>query len=193
MNLKKSALGFLVGTVGIASLAPLSYAAPGTSEDQETKFYVGGNYGGFKARGGDFEDENDLIEGVLGVRVSPYFSVEGAYTYFGEFGDVADADLDGLSLAGAVRLPVSDTFGVYLKGGYLWWEADVEAGALDDSIDGEEPFYGAGVDFKVSDHVNLALEYLRYEVDLSDSDLPDAVDDYEADMDAVKVGAKFLF
>jgi OOP family OmpA-OmpF porin len=187
-----------VGMLVCAGLIPLSIPQYGYSNSVEKEkpasFYLGANYGGFKSRGDEFDDDNDLVEGVVGVFISPYFAIEGAYTYFGEFGgDLVSATLDGWSAAAVGRLPLTDTFALYIKGGYFLWDADISAGPFDASVDGEEPFYGVGVDFAVADHVNLSVEYDRYKFDLSDSSLPNAIDDYKTDIDTIKVGAKFLF
>lgn len=185
-------VGMLV-CAGMMSLAQYSHSE---SPDREkpAAFYLGANYGGFKSRGDEFDDDNDLVEGVVGAFISPYFGIEGSYTYFGEFGgDIASTEIDGYGLAAIGRLPITDTLALYIKGGYFMWDADVEVGELDGDVDGEEPFYGVGLDFQVSDHLNVALEYDRYKFDLSDSSLPDTIDDYETDIDTVKIGAKYVF
>lgn len=188
-----------VGILVCAGLIPLSISQYGYSRDSVERenaasFYLGANYGGYKSRGDEFDDDNELIEGIVGVFISPYFAVEGSYTYFGEFGgDLATATLDGFGVAAVGRLPIGDVFSLYIKGGYFMWEADLEAGPFDDTVDGEEPFYGVGIDFSVAEHFNVSLEYDRYKFDLSDSSLPDSVDDYETDIDTIKVGAKYLF
>jgi len=183
-----------IGMLVVAGMMPLAQNSFAGSDMQETRAYVGANYGGFKSRGDEFDDDNDFVEGVVGALITPYFGVEGSYSYFGEFGgDIASATLDGYGLAALLRWPISDTFGIYAKGGYFWWNADIEVGNADGDVDGEEPFYGVGVDFKLGDNFSLAVEYDRYKFDLSDSSLPDFIDDYETDIDTVKVGAKFLF
>lgn len=188
-----------IGVLVAAGVIPLTQnAVADTTSKHDVQAYIGANYGGYKSRGDEFEDENDLIEGVLGVRLTEYFSIEGGYTYFGEFGgDFTEVTLDGYSVAGIFRWPATEHFGVYIKGGYMWWNGDVEVLGEDfggdEDLEGEEPFYGVGVDFDINDHFNVALEYSRIEVDLSDSNLPDAIDDYETELDTVKVGAKFLF
>lgn len=190
---KSMKVGMLV-CAGMMSLAQYGYSE---SPDREkaAAFYLGANYGGYKSRGDEFDDDNDFYEGVIGAYISPYFGIEGSYTDFGEFGgDLASTEIDGYGIAAIGRLPITDSLAVYIKGGYFMWDADVEVAGFDGGdVDGEEPFYGVGLDFQVSDHLNLALEYSRYEFDLSDSSLPDIIDDYEADVDTVKIGAKYVF
>jgi OOP family OmpA-OmpF porin len=191
MKLNTMKIGILVA----AGIIPLAQHGFADNKDKDAVHaYVGANYGGYKSRGDEFDDDNDFIEGDVGVFISQYFGIEGSYADFGEIGgDLASADIDGYGVAAIGRLPLSDTFAIYIKGGYFWWSADVEVGPFSKDVDGEDPFYGVGVDFAVSDHFNLSLEYDRFKVDLSDSSLPDTIDDYKTDIDTVKVGAKFLF
>jgi opacity protein-like surface antigen len=188
-----------IGILVCAGLLPLAQNGYSESPDKAkpAAFYLGADYGGFKSRGDEFDDDNDFVDVVAGAFFSSYFGVEGSYTYFGEFGgDAVETTLDGYGIAAIGRLPLTETFALYIKGGYFWWDADIDvAGPLggEGDVDGEEPFYGIGADFQVSDHVNLAVEYARYEFDLSDSSLPDSIDNYETDIDTVKVGAKFMF
>ncbi|MDY0005206.1 MAG: porin family protein [Spongiibacteraceae bacterium] len=157
-------------------------------------FYIGANYGGFKSRGDEFDDDNDYYEAVVGGNISPYFAIEGSYTDFGDFGGkLASADLDGYGIAVIGRLPITDVFSVYAKAGQFFWESDVDVLGARTDVEGDEPFFAAGLDFLLTDHFSVALEYSRYKFDLSDSSLPDALDDYETDIDTVKLGAKLLF
>jgi OOP family OmpA-OmpF porin len=191
MKLNTMKIGILVAA-GVIPLAQHSYA---DNRDKEAVHaYVGVNYGGYKSRGDEFDDNNDFYGGDVGVFISQYFGIEGSYEDFGKIGgDLASAEVDGYGVAAIGRLPLSETFALYIKGGYFWWSADVDVGPFSKGVDGEDPFYGVGVDFAVSDHFNLSLEYDRFKVDLSDSSLPDTIDDYKSDIDTVKVGAKFLF
>lgn len=173
------------------------------SDDKPVGFYVGGHYGRYSTDNDNFDDEdNDLYDVVIGGLIMPYFGIEGAYSDFGklegsnDFGS-AEADLTGYSLAGFLRMPVGDKVGIYAKAGQIWWRSDINVEALGlryaEDIKGNEPFYGVGVDFFVTDNFNIDVEYLRYKVDLSDSSLPDSIDDYENEFNTAKVGAKFYF
>jgi OOP family OmpA-OmpF porin len=195
--MKLNAMKF--GVLVAAGTLPMAGAFAESNWRTDTQAYVGASYGGFKSRGDEFDDDNDFVEAVVGVRINQYFGIEAGYSYFGEFGgDFTEVTLEGYTLAGILRWPINERFGVYIKGGYMWWDSDIEVnlGGIDvgdADIDGEEPFYGVGVDFSISDHFNVAVEYSRIEVDLSDSDLPRGLDDYETDIDTIKVNAKYLF
>jgi len=192
MKSKSGIISALALTSALSAFAVTSYAAD--SEGRPVGFYIGGHYGQFKADGEEFDDDNDYFGGVIGGLINPYIGVEAAYEDFGEFGgNLASADLHGYSIAGLLRLPIGKSFGIYAKGGQLFWKSDVEALGFKEDIDGDEPFYGIGADYFFGEHFNVGVEYLRYNVDLNDSSLPDLVDDYETDIDTAQVSLKFFF
>ena len=156
--------------------------------------YIGANYGGYKDRGGDFDEDDDFKEAILGAQLNQFLGFEASYIDFGSFGgDVGKAEGDGYGLAVIGRLPLTEQLGIYAKAGQLFWDADVNVAGLKRSYDGDEPFVGVGADIKVSEHFVVALEYDRYQVDLDDSNLPAPATKWEGDMDTVKLGARFVF
>jgi opacity protein-like surface antigen len=156
--------------------------------------YIGANYGGYKDRGGDFDEDDDFKEAILGAQLNQFLGFEASYIDFGSFGgDVGKAEVDGYGLAVIGRLPLTEQLGIYAKAGQLFWDADVNVAGLKRSYDGDEPFVGVGADIKVSEHFVVALEYDRYQVDLDDSNLPAPATKWEGDMDTVKLGARFVF
>ena len=168
------------------------------AEDKTTGPYIGGHYGRFSLDSETFDEDNDFYDVVIGGLITPYFGIEGGYSDFGKLeGDFAEADLTGYSIAGLIRLPIGDSFGIYAKGGQFWWRSDINVEVLGQryatDIKGDEPFYGVGMDFFVTDNFAIDVEYLRYKVDLEDSSLPDEIDDYETEIDTAKVGAKLYF
>lgn len=177
----------LAGSVGASSTV---FANPTSGPHA----YIGGNYGGYKDRGGEFDEDDDFKEAVIGAQVNQFLGFEASYIDFGSFGgNVGKADVDGYGLAIVGRLPLTDQLGIYVKGGQLFWDADVRVAGLKQSYDGDEPFYGIGTDIKVSEHFVVALEYDRYKIDLEDSSLPSPAKNWEGDMDTFKIGARFMF
>lgn len=187
--------GFAVaGGMALWTSTSVAQDSDASSDGYRPGFYVGGNYGGYKSRGDEFDDENDYYEAVFGVNVSRFFAVEGSYADFGDIGNSqASAELDGYGIAVIGRLPLTDVFSLYAKAGQFFWEADVDVLGIRADVEGDEPFFAAGLDVLLSEHLSLGVEYSRYQVDLNDSSLPDAIDDYENDIDTVKLGLKFLF
>lgn len=183
-------LAIVAALGGAIGMAPHATAAP-----DGPHLYVGGNYGGYKSRGGDFDEDDDFKEALVGFQFNKFLGIEGGYMDFGTFGgDVGEADIDGKSLAVVGRIPLTDSFSIFAKAGQMFWDADVTGPlGFSENYDGDEPFLGVGADFYVTNNLAVALEYDRYQVDLSDSDLPDPATSFEEDMDTVKLGLRLAF
>lgn len=179
--------------VAVISGALLTAALNSSADVKDGGLYAGAYYGGFKSRGGEFEDENDYFEGVIGVKVNGFFALEGSYTDFGNYGgDVASADVNGYGIAAIGSLPVSDTTALYAKAGKFYSTVELDVLGFEDDFDDDQIFYGVGVDFAVFDPVIVSIEYDRYKVDI-DNNIPVDIDDSDTDIDTIKVGAKFVF
>lgn len=165
---------------------------PGASD--QSGFFIGGSYGGYKSHGGEFDDDRDLYGISAGYRFNPFFAVEADYIDFGKFGeDDVRSDLKGLSLAVMGRLPVTQAFGVYAKVGAF--ASDMEVKAFDDSetYDEVSPFVGAGVDFMVSQSLTAFAEYDRYNLDIDEDDFNGQVTNSGPKFDTARVGLRYTF
>lgn len=99
------------------------------------------------------------------------FGVELGYFNLGSpsFDSVAgDVTLDvsgfaGFGLAGVNLGPV----GLFLKGGYASWDADIQVADLKDSDSGSDPAYGAGLRFTLGS-VEIRGEYEYFDIDDAD-------------------------
>ena len=153
------------------------FAAPSVWADKyenDSGFYVGGSYGGYKSHGGEFEAD---------------------YLDFGEFGedDEVNGDLKGLGLAVRGRLPITDSFGVYAKAGAFASALDVDAFDEDETYDEVSPFVGAGVDFRISEMLSADAEYDRYNVDIDEDDFNGQVTNDGPEFDTARVGMRVMF
>lgn len=181
-----------------ASLAFSSFAMASSAYAQDysdhTGPYIGANYGAFKARGGEFEDENDYFEILAGYRFLPFLGIEANYANFGEYGgDFASAEVDGWGLAAVGFIPLTDSFTVYAKAGQFFSTVDVDVAGFRDDFDDTQIFYGLGVSFAVAQPLDISIEYNRYKVEVDDDEWPVQLSSSETDIDTVKVGAKFTF
>lgn len=179
----------------VALSAPLANAQTRYSaNDDKLGFYAGASYGLAKSRGGEFDDDNDILEAMAGFKFNPYFGVEGTYTKFGEFeGALGSVRVDGYGVAAVGAMPLTDAFSVYAKAGMFFSSTDVNIGGFTDSFDDEHLFYGLGVDFAISDPLSVIVEYDRYAVEVDGSDGVDDFDSADVDIDTIKVGLKFKF
>lgn len=159
--------------------------------------YVGLGYGQYRfefdnGTDTDFKDETEVLKAYVGGMFTDAVGLELTYLNFDEANDNdINAEIDGWSLAGIFAAPISDSFSVYGKLGWFAWEADysgrVSAGPVfvdvDEDIDGDDIFYGAGVRFGLSDSVSLRFEYDRYELD----------DNIDPDLDILSANLQFGF
>lgn len=176
--------------------APLAFSANaladwGDRDDSRQGFSVGANYGGFKSRGGDFDDENDFFQVNGGYRFTPFIGVEVDYSHFGEYGgDLASAELDGWGASVIGYLPITQTVDLYAKVGAFKSNVEIDVAEFNDNFDDEQIFYGLGAEFYLTRSFSLIAEYNRYKVEVDDSDFPVEVDSSDTDIDTVKLGAK---
>jgi len=173
--------------------APAAWAQDNTARDS-SGFFISGSYGGYKSHGGEFDDDNDLLGASVGYQFNEFFALEADYIDFGKFGDDdVDAKLKGLGLGLIGRLPITDTFGVYAKAGAFASSFDVDAFDEDETYDEVNPFVGAGVDFRVTQHLTAFAEYDRYNVDIDEDDFNGQVTNDGPDFDTGRVGLRFQF
>ena len=182
------------GLSGLLAGMLLTAGAPAMAAD-DAHLYLGGSYGLYKDRNGDFDEDDNFKEIFVGAQFSPLLGLEAGYLDFGKFaGALGSSDIDGYDLALVARLPLTDSFSVYAKGGQLFWDADIRVAGFKDSADGDDPFVGIGADFSVTDNLVVALEYDRYRIDIGDNQFPGTgSQDWDGDMDTMKIGARLLF
>ena len=173
--------------------APVAFAQSSSDRDASGP-YIKGSYGGYKSHGGDFDDSNDLYGAGLGYQFNEFFALEANYVDFGKFGkDDTKAKLKGGALVAIGRLPVTDSFGVYAKAGAFAAALDVDAFNESETYDEVSPVVGAGVDFRITEHLTTFLEYNRYNVDIDENDFNGQLNNDGPDFDTAQVGLKFQF
>ena len=178
----------------LAILCSAFVLAQGAGAEAPSGLYLGGNYGGFKARGGDFDDERDLIEGVVGWQLNPYLGIEGNYIDFGKYGNrLASAEVDGYGAAVVGQFPISDSFSVYAKGGQFWWDGDVEVLGVSRNQDDDSLFYGLGAAFRITHGVGLTAEYKRFDIEYDSAQYPVTPSSDDTDLDTLTVGVRVSF
>ncbi|GAB2714713.1 porin family protein [Halomonas garicola] len=150
--------------------------------------------------GASTDDSDTAYKLFAGYQFNPYFAVEASYVDFGEFTasasnrvGFADASLeiDGFTAALVGKLPIEGGFGVYGKLGMIAWDGDVKGqgniygNAIRESgsEDGNDPFYGAGVEYVV-DRIIMRAEFERY-------DISEGGEDFETDLISASLGYRF--
>lgn|SRR3990167_9926855 len=164
------------------------------SVQAEPSGYIGGAYGWEKLQDSDFEDDVNSKKLYFGGKFNSYIGIEASVNDYGEAeNDIYKAELDGKTLALMGYMPLTDSFELFIKGGMLWWDADIEVlDVLEDEFDGEEPFFGAGMQFNFSKALSMRVEYERYDVDLTEDEVGIDVRG-ETNADVASVGLQFNF
>lgn len=124
----------------------------------------------------------------LGYKFNDYIAAEAGYHQYGEATDNY-TDEWGDSISDKVKtsstsiglkgiLPLSDQFSLFARAGYAKWDLDIKS--TDSSLpgdvfsmkeDGNNAYFGFGLDFNISESVSLGLEYsmLNMEFAIDDS------------------------
>ncbi|NVJ62254.1 MAG: outer membrane beta-barrel protein [Gammaproteobacteria bacterium] len=158
--------------------------------------YFGFGYSQIKVKDAEeFNDDNDAYNVILGTQLNSVFALEGGYINFGSYGsDLASAETTGITLGIKGGIPIGDVLDIYAQAGMLWWETDYDVIGSSGSIDGQEPFYGVGVSFGLTDTLHLRAEYNRYQVEFDEDDSgPLLGSARDADLDQALVGISFYF
>jgi OmpA-OmpF porin, OOP family len=168
---------FVVSAISISSSGVMA-----ERNDTQSGVYVGGGIGYYRINDSDFLDENDRLKDNRtawriygGFEASRMFAIEAAYTDFGTSDDgLANLDVNGLSAAVLLSLPLFDYIAPYGKLGVIAWDRERSLGPLRSSDDGTDMFYGVGGRFSLTPNADLRLEYERYKIDNTDLDMVSA-------------------
>ena len=189
----------LKAIAGIAALSSFAAFAQQSSSSLagDNGFYVGGNYGYLKVDGdNDFDDDNDVWQGLVGYRFNDYIAIEGGIVDFGSYGnEFGKASTDGYTAAVKGTLPLNDMFSVYAKAGQLWSETEYRADAIGFDDDDESLFIGAGVSYAVTKQFLVNAEYTIYDASVSAGEAVQDFDDtdLETDFHQASLGVEYRF
>lgn len=194
MKTPKNGLLQKIGAMSFAAFAAAVLSPQATLADQ-TGPYVSAAYGGYKSRGGDFDDENDLYELDAGFRFIPFLGAQVGYTNFGSFGsDLISAEVDGISVSGVGFLPVTENFTITGELGQLFSTVTVESLGFSDDTHSDTPFFGLGLHFRIAHPLWITAEYKRYKIEMDEDDWAENFDiDDDTDLDTLTIGATFAF
>lgn len=195
--MKSPKRGFLK-KIGALSVAAFLAATPGPQAAlaDQTGPYISAAYGGYKSRGGDFDDENDLYELDAGFRFIPFLGVQVGYTNFGSFGsDLLSAEVDGVSVSGVGFLPVSESFTITGEVGQLFSTVEVEGLGFSDDTHSDTPFFGLGLHFRIAHPLWVTAEYKRYKIEINEDSWVESfdIDGEDTDLDTLTIGATLAF
>lgn len=163
------------------------------------EFSIGAGYGVTKLKDEDFDEDEAAKKIFAVVKFNEYIGLEAQYIDFDDANNGAlNFDAKGKALDLILELPVTEGFSVYAKGGQLWWDADAnidtQAFVLSDDYDGDETFWGVGAKFRLAEHLDLRLEYERFNFEISRDEI-DVLQTSSIDMDVdyANVNIQFTF
>lgn len=165
----------------------------------QPEFSIGGGYGLTKLKDGDFDEDEAAKKAFAVVKLNEFIGIEAAYIDFDESGNQAfDIDIKGKALNLILELPVSPAFSVYAKGGQMWWDADANIDTSDfissNDYDGDETFWGIGAKFRLAEHLDLRVEYERFNFEISRDEINVLQpNDINMDVDFASVNLQFTF
>jgi len=144
--------------------------------------FAGAGVGYFRLEGEEFPEGTDNFsddriawKAFAGLDLSRVLGIEVAYLDFGEatYGPAA-LEATGISVAGIVAFPITETFAPYGKLGRLWWDADQTISGTTTGQTGDEMFFGIGARFSLASRADVRIEYERFDVYDTDLDLVSA-------------------
>lgn len=158
--------------------------------------YVGGAIGRSYLEtefGGEFEEfdgDDTAYKVFLGFGFSEYVRLEAGYVDLGDLEEDLSfvgigsqrvgVSADGPTLGLELGLPLGEYFSITARGGVLFWEAEARVSGFGVRDDGEDPFYGVGLRYRLGPHASLLGIAERYELE-------------DVDVDVISLGISFQF
>jgi len=153
--------------VAVLTAGPLAARA-------EPEFFLGAGYGAYKIDETALDERDAFWKAYAGSMFNSAVGIELSYVKFNRVRNTASSfEAHGVGADLLLGIPVAQNLTIYAKGGEYFWNAESSfAGVVAANDDGDDPFYGAGLKFKLNDNLALRLEYERYKI--SDIDLDTA-------------------
>lgn len=137
----------------------------------EPEFFFGAGYGAYQIDENTLDEEDSLWKAYFGSMFNSAVGIELSYVDFARAtAQGSSFDADGYGVALLLGVPLSSNFTVYAKGGLYFWDAESNFAGVRTTDDGDDPFYGAGLKFKLGPHLALRVEYERYKLSNVDLD-----------------------
>lgn len=156
-------------------ILPLALLVSGVAHAvTDNPWYVGARIGGthfnnfddaLKGSSGDFDQDDWGGGAFLGYNITPWFALEGGYTYLGKADYKpagGDFDVQGIDLLGKFTWALTDSYDLYAKAGGYVYNADNSIEAIKADDDGIAATVGVGVEYFYTDTLSTRLEYQYY-------------------------------
>lgn len=151
----------------------VSAAIGSTSLDESTDFPI--------------DDDATAFRLGLGYSFGNDIALEANYVNLGEFtgntgfnNNGISGEVDGLALSAVFTLPLTNSLSATARGGIMAWESEITTPAFRQKRDGDDVFYGLGLEASFTENFVITGEWQRYELDDSEADV-------------LFIGARFTF
>ena len=156
-----------------AAVTAVALIPPSAMADPET--YIGAGYGAYQFEENSIDQSDSFWKGYIGTMFNSAIGMELSFVDFSRATDQGSTfDADGYGAALVLAFPMTENLALYAKGGLYFWDAESRFAGISASDDGDDPFYGAGLKFKLNEALDLRVEYERYEISNIDLDAASA-------------------
>jgi OOP family OmpA-OmpF porin len=153
-------------------LAPTAYA-------QDNGPFIGASIGSAGLDddfdGLSIDESGTAFRIVAGWRFNEYFALEGGYHDFGDFEQafVVDGEdlnvalsADGFTLGAVGSIPLSERFSLMGRAGMFFWDGNADINNVSQATpEDSNLFFGAGLNFQLSQKVQLTGDWTRYDLE----------------------------
>ena len=127
--------------------------------------YFGGSYGQYRIDESGLKKNDALWKAFIGAQFNNWFGLEGSFVSFDRASSQSSSfETDGWTAAAVLSLPLGPNSALYAKGGEYWWNAKSSFAGVSKNTDGNDPFWGGGIRFGLTDVICMRVEYERYKV-----------------------------
>jgi opacity protein-like surface antigen len=163
-------------------------AVSGAHAQESSGFYVGGSVGEATNESGEFKGSDTAFKLAGGYAFNDYLGIEVAYVDAGTQDDniglvEIENESSGVIASALVRLPLGETFAIFGKLGYAFYDGESTArlGNLRerDSDSDEDLAYGVGLELALWSSFKLRAEYEAVDVSAGDFEIVSAGLTYE--------------
>ena len=145
----------------LTSVLAATFASASATADISTENTYVGLGAGLASLGKDGVDDSVATRGFIGKTVNENLAVEVGYINFGQM-DITGTDgyieITGFEIAPVAVLPISMRVNLFLKAGFMAWEAGADE-------DGFDLFYAAGGEYLISQELSVRGAWESYTID----------------------------
>jgi outer membrane immunogenic protein len=149
-------------TILAAAAATALFAVPAIAQAQAQVY---GNIGYASVAVEDADVTLGLIQGRLGIQMTPNFAIEGEAGFGISDDTIAGVDIEMKYEVGAYivgKAPISENFDIFARLGYVSYEVEASAGGVTATDSGSDAAYGVGVQGFFTPNDGIRADWTSY-------------------------------